>query len=489
MIRVLIFGGTSEGRIIAEILSENKIDVHVSVATNYGRQTLKENENLKIFEGRLNADAMIKLCDKNKYDFVIDATHPFATEVSQNIKKCISEIKLPLVRFERNVDVFRTKEIVYVKDALECKNLLLQTKGKILLTTGSKDLNIFCSEETLRNRIVARVLPGIESLNLCYENKLDGRQIIAMQGPFSKNMNTIQIEDYGISVLVTKESGKTGGTDQKILAAMEKGIKCIVIKNPNFPEVSIGTALDYHHFDTLQKLFDYIEENYSIEIINSNRINVSLIGIGMGSEKNMTIEAVEKISEADLVFGAARMISSLEIKAKKYPFYLSEKIIPIIKNYTKDNNENINISILFSGDSGFYSGAAKLKVELEKLENINISILPGISSMSYLSSKVGISYQDAEIISLHGIEKSVWFTKLSKALAENKKIFLLTSGLNDMQEVGKIISDYNNKSGVNYKIAIGYQLSYENERTELLEPEQLLSLKEEGLYSLFAFLD
>lgn len=487
MKKILIFGGTSEGRIISETLSKNNLSIHISVATEYGKQVLKENKNLSILEGRLNYEQMTELCKKNNYNFIIDATHPFAKEVSENIKKCAIVNNIQLIRFERKIITKNNRQIIYVQNATECKDLLLNTTGKILLTTGTKDLSIFCNNSELRERLIVRILPAIESINQCYQNKLIGKQLIAMQGPFSIKMNKTQIEDYEISILVTKESGTPGGTDSKIVACLEKNIKCIIIKNPSLQKEKQND--NYIQFDSFKKLYSYIEKKENIKILNQQKININLIGIGMGCQKSMTIDAKEKIENSNLIFGSNRLISKICINTKKYPYYLSKDIIPIINNYCESTfyNQEINISILFSGDSSFFSGATKLKRELLVIKNTNISILPGISSLSYLSAKIGIAYNDIKIISLHGIKESIWKPNLENVIFKEEKIFLLTSGIKDLYKVAKEILEYNKITERKFIIAVGFQLSDENENIQILTPKECLLLTKEGLYSLLLF--
>lgn len=485
MNRILVFGGTSEGRKIAETLSKNKVTVHVSVATDYGKQVLEENENLKVLEGRLDFPAMKELCLKEKYSLIVDATHPFAKEVSENIRKCSAETKLPLIRFERNTENLESQDLIYAEDVHHCVDILSETSGKILLTTGSKDLKIFCEKPEIRERIIARVLPAMESLRLCQENNLEGKQIIAMQGPFSESLNINQIEEFGISVLVTKESGKAGGTDSKISAALKKGIKCIVIKNTSVGKTTETKDDGYLKCSSLKELYLQIEDKLKVKIFDSKSMTVHLMGIGMGNNKTLTLDAMEKISKADCLFGAERMLENIKSTAKKYPYYLSKDIIPVLQESLESTEPFENACILFSGDSGFFSGASKLQEELKKIQGIIVNVIPGISSMSYLSAKTGIPYQDAEIISLHGVEKNVWVPKFQSATSSSKKIFLLTSGMGDLHEVANLILDYNKKANSKYKMAVGFNLSYENERIEIMEPEKVLTITEEGLYSAF----
>ena len=156
---------------------------------------------------------------------MIDATHPFAKIVSENIRESLQNRGIPYVRLERRLDAEEDfgKEEVFADSQAVCQALLAR-QGNILLTTGSKELHIFCRDERLRKRLIVRVLPGMESLSLCYENGLEGNQIIAMQGPFSEEINTAIYRQYDIQHMVTKESGSIGGMAEKLSAARKMGM-------------------------------------------------------------------------------------------------------------------------------------------------------------------------------------------------------------------------------------------------------------------------
>ncbi|MBO7420818.1 MAG: precorrin-6A reductase, partial [Spirochaetaceae bacterium] len=202
MKKILVFGGTTEGRQIAEFLAENEIACDVCVATEYGEELLDESRFINVRLGRLSEQAMKELFAKEDYAAVIDATHPFATAVSQNIRQCMAEntVCIPLYRFERKINQTEDAFCTYFASAAECAESLEAAAGTILLTTGSKDLPLFCRSEEVRKRLVVRVLPSEESIRLCHEAGLEGSQIIAMQGPFSQKMNETQIEDFHVSV-------------------------------------------------------------------------------------------------------------------------------------------------------------------------------------------------------------------------------------------------------------------------------------------------
>ena len=145
--------------------------------------------------------------------------------------------------------------------------------------------------------------------------------------------------------------------------------------------------------------------------------------------------------------------------------------------------ENRKVVILFSGDSGFYSGCQSLYAALEKEiaeERIKASlrILPGISSVAYLASCIGVSYHDAAVYSLHG--KTL--CNLARRIKSSPKTFLITSGVKDINQLGELLTDAGMQK---CEIITGYQLSYEEQRIERHTPLECMELKEEGLYICF----
>lgn len=532
MKKVLIYAGTTEGRELAQELARERIYCDISVATEYGRQIMDEKISpyICILQGRMTAEQMRLKCENEQYLAVVDATHPFATEVSVNIRESLKGLDIPYFRLgrekipgeegERQAGERQTGEQQaeeqnymarkYFQNTAACVEALKKTEGKIFLTTGSKELSAFCREETIRKRLVVRVLPGMESLQECVRNGLEGRQIIAMQGPFSKEMNLAMIRQYQASVLVTKESGKTGGEDTKLAAAGEAQIPSYIILRPDekTPVMDMDEVLEQlRRLESVtdpsrkktqegQDLFDLYDtkteevvyqkvhecqENKEQEKKQEQQRNlqITLAGIGMGAEALLTEEVRNRIAEADYVFGAKRMVESIKKLCKQnvktYNCYLSKDIIPLIENIQENSAK---IVILFSGDTGFYSGCEKLYNELCKHKGMGkAEVLPGISSLSVLSARTGISWQDAKILSTHGVEPALWKSRLLDAAKHEKKTFFLTSGMADVEEIGNLLSsEFAKEEWKNLKIYLGYQLSYPQEWVRCLTVDELCKL-------------
>ena len=223
MKKIVVFAGTTEGRIFSERLSEAGISHTVCVATEYGELVMKSAPGTVIKTGRMDEKEMEAFFKENA-DLVYDATHPYAQEVTKNIKAACIAAGTEYVRIKR-ADI--TKEdmpektlqrgdIRYYADVRECAAALSDVKGNILLTTGSKEVAVYTENEKVRENIYARVLPSEESIRLCNEAGLFGKQIIAMHGPFSILMNESLIKQFDIKCLVTKQSGAAGGYYEKL---------------------------------------------------------------------------------------------------------------------------------------------------------------------------------------------------------------------------------------------------------------------------------
>lgn len=524
MNQILLFSGTTEGRTLAEALEASRVFTKVCVATEYGREVMNPGKYITLHTGRLDCEEMLKMMESEAFCGVVDATHPFATEVSKNIKESAAKAKLPYLRVKRETGGEQEGEeskILVVKNQQECAELLSGMEGNILLTTGSKELPLYCRNQEIRERLFVRVLPGEESLRICREQGLTGKQIIAMQGPFSKELNAAFIKQFDIRCMVTKESGETGGYPEKLAAAAEMQIPVIVIENPegcgqgrcrrDSSEGSKGGAESEENPGLSLQEAGMALEKLTGKPICLKKIKVVLAGIGMGACGIFTEEVKEEIKHADYLLGAKRMLASLpenwNTKAKRQDLYLAEDIFSYLSEELEHAQQtSLSAVLLFSGDIGFFSGAKKVRevfAEWKKeLEPAGIAAelygCPGISSVSYLSAKSGISYQNAKILSLHGkSRKTVKETlgeadfelksgrneeieKAVRAVEREKTVFLITSGLSDVKALGCAITDRGLKG---IKMTLGYQLSYPEEKIFTVEPERCKELKEEGLYT------
>lgn len=460
---------------MSEWLAEAGMAHQICVATEYGEIVLKEHPLRKVHRGRMNQEEIKEFIRKGSFAAVVDATHPYADVITENIKQAMQGMELPYFRLQREFDKEITKDkIRYFDSNEECAKALEESEGNILLTTGSKELAKYCISEQIKNRLYVRVLPGLESLSICMEQGIKGKQIIAMQGPFSIEMNEAMLRQYEICSLVTKESGISGGFKEKLEAAKRTGTQVFVIGRPWEEE-------GYSFSEICEKL----EMLCGQKIQRSNQLDIVLAGIGMGNQNSLTKEVQEQIEEADILLGAERMLEPFKPRMEKKPFYLAKQIVPYLKEVQEKKllAKKCKVVILFSGDSGFYSGCQSLyrALEAEIREGrlkAGLRILPGISSVACLAACIGESYQDAAICSMHGKE----LYNLVRKIKTEEKLFLLMSGVKDVKRLGKMLND---AGMTECEIIVGYQLSYENQRVRKLTPEECGKLEEEGLYTCF----
>ena len=460
MKKVLVFAGTTEGRELAELLADSNIKCSVCVATDYALE-LMNDKRLDVHCGRLTEEEMEVLMRDGKFDVVVDATHPYAQIVSQNVRQAADKESISLIRLRRSTESAE-EGFVSFKTHEECSAWLSFQTGNILLTTGSKDLGSYAKNETIKNHLFVRVLPGEESIRLCTANGITGRQIIAMQGPFSAQMNECILREYSIDWMVTKISGHAGGFEEKVEAAKKAGVGVCAILPPleNVCQTEIpgderksSMYICENVYDTAKKLELLLKE----DILSKRSRKIILSGIGMGNTDGMTREAYHAFEEAEIIFGAERMLENLPGKGIKVPYYRADDII----SYLIEHPQYTKVAAAFSGDSGFYSGAQSMKKALEEANEKGIlksetTILPGVSSVSALAARLGVSWNDAVLASIHGRRANV-----VNLVRKNTKVFLLLSGKNDFE---MLVNKFR-EAGINHvKISAGYRLSYPDEK-------------------------
>jgi precorrin-6x reductase len=230
MAELLLFAGTTEGRLLGEYLKDKNIPAAVCVATEYGESMLTENDLLEIIVGRMNKDEMSSFIKSRDFKMVIDATHPYAALVTDNIREACKETQVRYIRVLR--ESIDEKEVILFHSMEETVDFLNTHEGNALITTGSKELEAFTGVDNYQKRLTARVLPMAEVVKKCTELGFQGRNLICMQGPFSVEMNELMLKESGSAYLVTKESGTYGGFMEKIKAAKNAGAKVLVIKRP-----------------------------------------------------------------------------------------------------------------------------------------------------------------------------------------------------------------------------------------------------------------
>ena len=536
MKKLLIFGGTAEGRRLCEYLQGRKIRHTVCVATEYGEEVLGQSEYTQILCGRLDVQEMEALIRDGGYGIVVDATHPYAAVVSGNVRAASRNAAVPYLRYLRpgssaaapqqggkestnqggrnaaeqggmnapqsgSVDAAKqngdaaTQRCVYVNSTAEAADYLEKRTGKIFLTTGSKELPLFVERISDTNRLFARVLPSAEVIASCRALGLEGKQLCAMQGPFSEEINTAMLHQTGASFLVTKDTGAAGGFPEKERAAERAGVCMVIIRRPE------DAGMDWEALITeLGKLLeaDGVPETDSTRALSEteNRGTASgstdilisdepcsdagrvlcCIGIGMGGPGTMTVAARDAIRRADIIFGAGRMLETAreaiaDAPVPASPVFVEEYRAAQIRNYLDTHPQYRCAAVLMSGDIGFYSGAEGIRSAFADWE---VRYYCGISSVVYFASKIPTAWQDAVLLSAHGRRANlVGYAKRCP------KVIALSGSAREIRELCHDLIEY---GLADVKVTVGLNLSYPEGQVVTGRPEQFLDWNAQGLH-------
>lgn len=403
--RIALFGGTSEGRELADLCREVGIECHVFVATGTGEEFLRElSGDVRIHAGRLQEEDMVRELLRLAPSYVLDATHPYAVEVSRNLKAACRRCGIRCLRVCRDrVPVTGDLEVSSAAGAA-CILRERYADVPVLLTTGTKELKQFQETAAVNPELYARILPGEENRALAVGAGILPEHIIEGVGPFSEEENYRQMRERDIRVLVTKESGRRGGYEEKLRAASRAGAVSIVIRRPQEED---GITMEQAQELITHAGPDPVDKT------------VTIIGCGMGGRRGMTVEACSALDGASLVIGAGRWIDALgELRQGAEVRCLAGYRTDEISEAIREAKES-HIALLVSGDSGFYSAAGSWVHMLESL-GVRVEILPGISCVSALAARTGCGWEDAQIFSLHGRQQNYY-----SALAAGEKIILL----------------------------------------------------------------
>lgn len=551
MCKIWIFGGTTEGRLLAEYCSREKIEAWVSVASEYGEELLQEelmesgnagnpdlNHNtclakknlktvqassvIKVLRGRMDRYQMEEFIRNQGIHLVIDATHPHARLVSEEIQEACGRTGVRLERCLRaEGEQNKARDWVEVDSIQEAVSFLSSVSGVIFATTGSKELEALCQIPDYQKRVYARVLPTSNVLRKCEKMGITGSHLIAMQGPFSTEMNTLFLRQTKAEWLLTKDSGRAGGFQEKVEAARENGTRVVVIRRPEEDGISLEEAMEVlkkadegnvgeregRGGEDIEREIASAKRKNNIEGVDgenqrkSNAVELKthliLAGIGMGQPSQMTGEVLRSIRESDALIGAGRMLESaeralqndlliskegkaenrqesaaaVEKETKCYKAYLPDDVIQIVSKHP----EWKQAVILYSGDTGFFSGASRMAERLREA-GYPFTVYPGTSCVSYLAARLGTHWEDAVIYSAHGRELSV--DRVMKRLCDPeepaKRAFILMGGKNG---AGQFCERLTQAGYGNVQVTVGENLSYPEEQIRSGTAEEMKKLE------------
>lgn len=226
--KLVIFSGTTEGREFSRAAAALGAAVTVCVATDLGAEEQGSAPGVTVHAGRLDADEMAALL--RDAALCVDATHPYATEATHNIRAAAGMAGVEYHRLLRRASELPAGSVV-LPGAGEAASYLADKEGRILLTTGAKELPAFAALDPAR--LYPRVLPTLAGITACEAAGVPHRNIIAMQGPFTLGLNVALMRQFEIDYLVTKDGGAQGGFAEKAEAAAQCGAQLIVLRRPD----------------------------------------------------------------------------------------------------------------------------------------------------------------------------------------------------------------------------------------------------------------
>ena len=229
-----IIGGTINAREIAALLVQKGMDVLLTTTSSLGSE-LAQMPGLEVLCGALDSEAMVSLIREKKVSTILDASHPFATEVSSNAMQVAIETGIRYLRFERKSAEY--DGVQYFQSYEDMLQYLQSKEGNVLLTIGSKYVGVF---SLLGNeRLFARVLPVASSIEQCRAAGILAKHIIGLSGVCSEDLNRAIMREYSIRYLVTKDSGEEGGIPEKLAAARSLDVEVLMLQRPklDYPEV------------------------------------------------------------------------------------------------------------------------------------------------------------------------------------------------------------------------------------------------------------
>lgn len=534
MSKIVIFAGTSDGRRLAERLAGRGAELVVSVATDYGAELMAPAEGVRVHAGRMDEAAMERFLADERFDLVADATHPYADLVTENLRRACERTGTAYLRVLRPTGA-SDGDGLRAADTAACAELLKTTEGNVFLTTGSKELPVFCADPALRERLYARVLPMRASLDVCERCGLKPDRILAAQGPFDEEMNYAMLRFTRAEWMVTKDTGDAGGYAAKLRAAARAGVKTVVIGRPTRetgltveeaareiaerfrlkPEVcseeTVGadTAAATEAASNAAQQPEAAEpaaRNSATESVTAGEAvrgagqpsvcdkaaaaigadagcaalsdaqtrpaasstehqcqpaassaypiplsakRVVLAGIGMGGADSLTGGAARAVREAQCVIGAKRMLETADCAGK----IVRAAIAPddIARVIREENAERF--AVLFSGDTGFYSGAKKL---IAALDGVQIEVLPGVGSLQALCAKLRRPWENVRAVSLHGRD-----CNFAAEVRAHEAVFALLGG----RDGAKDALDRLCRAGLgDLTVHIGQRLGYPDEK-------------------------
>lgn len=233
---ILVFGGTTEGRIAAKVLEES--------GTEFFYSTRSDTQDIQLVHGRhvtgaMEVPQMAAFCQEHDIRLLIDAAHPFAVNLHRNIVDLAAQTGLPVIRYDR-IYPPHDEGLVWCKDYGDAIRQLEQHGISRLLALTGVNTIARLRDYWQEHECWFRILKREESLTGAQKAGFPADHLVY----YEKDDTAALIEKLRPQAIVTKESGVSGGFDEKVEAAQQAGVKVFVVKRPDYP-VSPGASVEH----------------------------------------------------------------------------------------------------------------------------------------------------------------------------------------------------------------------------------------------------
>lgn len=248
--RIWLIGGTQESAQLAAAIAHAHLPCTISVTTESARALYPTAPALRVWVGRLTANCLGEFLRLEQIVAVLDASHPYAVEISTSAIAAARERQLPYLRYERpDVDThLNAPKVIQLDnfDALLAGDYL--HSSRVLLTVGYRPLHLFLTRQD-RSTLFARILPSAIALEAATTAGFTPERLICLRPPISGDLERALWRQWKISLVVTKASGTAGGEDIKRTVAAELGVPLVVISRPSveYPQQTsdLSDALEF----------------------------------------------------------------------------------------------------------------------------------------------------------------------------------------------------------------------------------------------------
>ncbi len=235
--RYIVMSGTSDSTKVINYLSQDNSNyIIATTVTDYGAKIAKDAGSTKVIPKALKKKDFVKLIEEEDIDTLIDATHPFADVATKTAIEATKETNINYIRYERASTVLPDTPLIIKVDtfkdgALKAKEILVNDDDKLMHLAGVMNLKEIV-DIVGADKVVPRVLPNNFSISKTLDTGINSKNIVAMQGTFSKEFNMSLMKEYKVNAIITKESGESGGAEEKITAALELELPVILVTRP-----------------------------------------------------------------------------------------------------------------------------------------------------------------------------------------------------------------------------------------------------------------